>query len=70
MPEDSIAKSTPEMEWLNEQLVALKDVIHTYRCFVCNMASSEQAVIIIDENEEGNAVVSVVGICGTCGGIE
>ena len=53
------------MEWLLEQIAAAKEMIHTYTCFHCHMATATHPLIIIVDEPEG-ARVTVLPICDTC----
>jgi len=53
------------MEWLLEQLAAAKEIIHTYTCFYCHMATATETLVVIVDEEEG-ARVTVLPICDTC----
>ena len=60
-----------EIEWLMEQMAAVEHVIHQYRCFSCQIATAQEAIIIIqplegNDLESGGCRVTVVGICDTC----
>ena len=55
-----------EMEWFLEQLEAAEEMVHTYKCFYCQMATAQEIIVIISE-EGGGTRVKMVGICDTCG---
>ncbi len=55
-----------KIEWLLEQLDAANNVIHTYKCVSCQMASAQNVILII-QDDPPNARVTIVGICDTCG---
>ena len=63
-----MADPEPEIEWLLEQLDAAKEIVHTYKCAVCRMASAVSLVLIIDSDDPGGTRVVMVGICGVCSG--
>jgi hypothetical protein len=56
-----------QVRWLLEQWDAAVEMIHTYRCFYCQMATAERPLMII-QDDPPNARVTIVGICDTCGG--
>ena len=58
-----------ELEWLLEQIDAAKDIVSTYTCFYCHMATAQEIVMIISDESSG-ARVQIVGMCGTCGGVD
>ena len=55
------------MEWLLEQLEAAKDVVHSYTCVSCEIATAQDIVMVVEDTPQGAHVV-VVGICDTCSG--
>ena len=62
------------MAWLMEQMAAAKDIIHTYTCAYCQIASAAKMLLVIDIDGEDEIVdgerqgprVTLVGICDTC----
>jgi len=68
------ASTAQAVSWLCEQLDAAKDIIHTYKCVYCQIASATKTVLVIDTSEENKIVdgvqqgprVTLVGMCDTC----
>ena len=52
-------------EWLMEQLAAFREIIHTYKCAYCNMATATEVLVIVRDEPEG-ARVTMLPICDTC----
>jgi len=64
-----------ELDWLMEQMDAAEEMIHTYRCFHCQIATAQEMIMILQpldggDLESGGCRVTVVGICDTCKGEE
>ena len=55
------------IEQFLENLEAGIEMIHTYTCFYCQIASAQETVVIV-EDVEGGVNVKVLGVCNTCSG--
>lgn len=55
-----------QAQWLIEQISAAKEVIHSYKCYSCQIASAQTLVLLVDNDAEDGCSVTMVGICGTC----
>jgi hypothetical protein len=42
-------------------------MIRTYKCFYCQMTTTQRSLMII-RDDPPNARVTIVGVCSTCGG--
>ena len=54
------------VRWLLEQWDAAGDVINSYTCFYCQIATAQRPLMII-QDDPPDARVTIVGICNTCG---
>lgn len=57
----------PEVQWLLEQLDAAREIVHTYKCWYCQIASAVSLLLVIDMDDPNGTRVVMVGVCGTCG---
>jgi hypothetical protein len=57
-----------EQEAIMEQLDAVQDIIHLHKCFYCQIATAQEAVVIIQDIPPEGCRIVVVGVCDTCGG--